>query len=62
MEKEYRKQAETLSDAGEKLAVCQSKMEEIRMMMEDHKGLLGIYQEVKNITRSQKISNGNMWM
>lgn len=47
MEKEYRKQAETLSDAGEKLAVCQSKMEEIRMMMEDHKGLLGIYQEVK---------------
>ena len=48
MEKEYRKQAETLSDAGEKLAVCQSKMEEIRMMMEDHKGLLGIYQEVKN--------------
>ncbi len=47
MEKEYRKQAETLSDAGEKLAVCQSKMEEIRMMMEDLRGLSGIYQEVK---------------
>lgn len=47
MEKEYRKQAESLSDAGEKLAVCQSKMREIGTMMDDIKGLSAIYQEIK---------------
>lgn len=48
MEKEYRKQAETLSDAGEKLAVCQSKMREIGTMMDDIKGLSIIYKEIKS--------------
>lgn len=47
MEKEYRKQAETLSDAGEKLAVCHSKMREIGTMMDDIKGLSAIYREIK---------------
>lgn len=46
-EKEYRKQAEALSDAGEKLAVCHSKMREIGTMMDDIKGLLAIYREIK---------------
>lgn len=46
-EKEYRKQAEAFSDAGEKLAVCQSKMREIGTMMDDIKGLSAIYQEIK---------------
>lgn len=47
-EKEYRKQAEALSDAGEKLAVCQSKMREIGTMMDDIKGLSIIYKEIKS--------------
>lgn len=46
-EKEYRKQAEALSDAGEKLAVCHSKMREIGTMMDDIKGLSAIYREIK---------------
>ena len=46
-EKEYRKQAEAFSDAGEKLAVCQSKMREIGTMMDDIKGLSAIYREIK---------------
>lgn len=46
-EKEYREQEKTLSDAGEKLAVCQSKMDEVGMMIEDLKGLSGMYQEIK---------------
>mgnify|MGYP003257103364 FL=1 len=47
-EKEYRKQAEAFSDAGEKLAVCQSKMREIGTMMDDIKGLSIIYKEIKS--------------
>ena len=46
-EKEYREQEKTLFDAGEKLAVCQSKMDEVGMMIEDLKGLSGMYQEIK---------------
>lgn len=46
-EKEYRKQAEALSDAGEKLAVCHSKMREIGTMMDDIKELSAIYREIK---------------
>lgn len=47
-EKEYRKQAEAFSDAGEKLAVYQSKMREIGTMMDDIKGLSIIYKEIKS--------------
>ncbi|GAA6286436.1 SMC family ATPase [Blautia caecimuris] len=47
-EKEYRKQAKAFSDAGEKLAVCQSKMREIGTMMDDIKGLSIIYKEIKS--------------
>ena len=47
-EKEYRKQAEAFSDAGEKLAVCQSKMREIGTMMDDIKGMSIIYKEIKS--------------
>lgn len=47
-EKGYRKQAEAFSDAGEKLAVCQSKMREIGTMMDDIKGLSIIYKEIKS--------------
>lgn len=46
-EKEYREQEKILSDAGKKLAECQSKMDEVGTMIEDLKGLSGMYQEIK---------------
>lgn len=46
-EKELRKQREALADAGEKLALCQTKMLELQGMGEDIRGLSGIYKDIK---------------
>ena len=46
-EKELRNQAEQLADAGEKLKVCQGRMDVINGMKEDLRLLSGIYKEQK---------------